>query len=133
MTKLFTLFMLLCIYSCSNPKNAMDDKLFGYLQSLSVDVNNSSVTIVDPAYCGSCTQETVNWLIEHAKANDGLKKYILTTSEIPKELAEQIPKNYQIIFTDKDKIARLGFGGAVSTNIIIMNNNIYNKTIIKGL
>lgn len=125
-------FLFLVLVSCS-AKNNDDEKLMAFLKSNRVETVNSAVVLVNPDFCGACTQETVDWLTKFDQQFQG-KKYIIKTAEIDSVLKVQLDKtDFKQILSSEEKVQRLGFGGAVSTLLKIKNDEIIEQKVIKGL
>jgi len=124
------LIMTLLAACTSNPK----DKIIDYLRSVKVDTQDASVIILNPDYCGSCTEEVVNWLIRYDASKDSRVKYILKTAEIPEHFAKKLQgTHYKQILVKGEKIDRLGYGGAISTHILVKDDEIVTERLIKEL
>jgi hypothetical protein len=128
--KIITLFVILV--SCSE-KNAETTRTLAFLQEYQIETKKTAVVMVNPNFCGACTQETVNWLIGFDKQFKG-KKYILKTAEIDSALNSQLAHtNYYQLLVPEERLQRLGFGGAVSTLLMIADNELIEEKVIKGL
>lgn len=125
------LFGLLFLASCKETKN---DKLVTFLKETHISTADASVTILNPDYCGSCTQEVINWLIRHDQQKSPKLKYILKTAEIPEDLAQQLKgTHYKQVLVKGEKIERLGFGGAISINVTVKDDAIVSEKLVKDL
>lgn len=128
--KIITLFVILV--SCSE-KNAENTKTLAFLQEHQVETKKTAVVMINPNFCGACTQETVDWLVRFDKQFKG-KKYILKTAEIDSALNSQLANTaYSQLLVPEEKLQRLGFGGAVSTLLLIEDNELIEEKVIKGL
>lgn len=123
------LFVFCIFYSCK-PNN--DEKLLDYLKTLHIQTQSSSITVIDPEFCGSCTMYTINWMNNHRSKNSFKKYYILTTGNIPNNLFKKLNANLFIIkHIDGIRLKRLGYGGAISYNISFDRQKNMSKKIIK--
>ena len=108
-------------------------KLKEYFAGLHIETKETSVIIIDPTYCGSCTQYTISWINKHRQKNHYRDYFILTTDTIPKVLSKGLlPDKFRIIQIDGTKLKRLGYGGYVSYNFTFDKNGEISKQIIKS-
>jgi len=131
--KTFKLFLLFLVFASCSGKSEDEQKILSFLKTKKVELSHSAVVLVNPNFCGSCTQETVDWIIGFDKKFKG-QKYLIKTGELDSILKVQLDKtHFQQILGSEVKIQRLGFGGAVSTLLLIENNGIADRKIIKEL
>lgn len=126
----FSLIFALSL-SCKN-QNDSNSNLKKHFESLNLNLKKTSISIIDPNYCGSCTSYTIHWLNIHRDSNVYEKYYILSTDSIPKNLLDSLNQNkYVIKIINGEKLKRQGLNGAVSYNIIFENKNFKARRIIK--
>lgn len=126
---LFSLFLLLL--SCK--EELTDSKLRAYLDTLGIKQKESSITAIDPNYCGSCTQFTINWINAHQSKREHKFYYILSTDSIPPNLFKSLHADqFKILIVTPEKLKRLGYGGAVSYNFIFDKEGKMSEQIIKA-
>ena len=124
------LVVLIFLFSCG--ERSEEDKIIHFLSELGVSTSNSSIVILNPDHCGSCTEETVDWLIAHDKSCQNKEKFILTTSEIPAKHMERISEtSFKIRSIDSEKIGRLGIPFSVSTHLVIFDEKLIEEQVIK--
>lgn len=122
-------FVLLLLFSC---KEANDSKLNAYLESMHIPQKESSISVIDPTYCGSCTQFTIHWMNTHRSKKEYKSYYILTTDSIPADLFKSLnSKSFHILIINPEKLKRLGYGGAVSYNFTFNKAGELKERVIK--
>lgn len=127
-----TINILLIAFLLCACKPTREEKLIRYLKALHMDTQSSSITVIDPEYCGSCTSYTINWMNNHRSKNQFRKYYILTTGTIPQNLYTKLHASRFIIKRiDGIRLKRLGYGGAISYNISFDAQNTMKREIIK--
>lgn len=120
------------LFSCQGNQKG-SDRLKEYFAGLNIETKETSVIIIDPTYCGSCTQYTISWINKHRQKNHYRDYFILTTDTIPKVLSKGLmPNKFRIIQIDGTKLKRLGYGGYVSYNFTFDKNGEISKQIIKS-
>lgn len=120
------------LFSCQGNQKP-SQKLREYFAGLNIKPKETSVIIIDPTYCGSCTQYTISWINKHRQKNHYRDYFILTTDTIPKVLSKDLmPNKFKIIRIDGTKLKRLGYGGYVSYNFTFDKNGELSKQIIKS-
>lgn len=124
---LLTIFILI---SCS--ENKMERKLKDYFSTLQIPLKETSVIVVDPTYCGSCTEYTISWINKHRNKNEYNDYFLLTTDTIPALLLKNLnTSHFKMIQIDGTKLKRLGYGGAVSYNFTFDKNGTLGEQLIK--
>lgn len=132
---LLSFFILSCTNRQKTTKNIQDKRnklLIEYLNSQNIRTTNLGLVIINPSYCGSCTEETIDWIVKYDKSNKKIDKRLITTGKIP-ESFDSILKltSFDISHSDQDDIGRLGFTFDVSVYCKIKDGIIIDHKLIK--
>lgn len=120
------IFFLGIVLSCSS--NTREDKMAQYLKKLGIP-ETSFVGLLNPGYCGSCTEYSIHWL---ASKKTSAKKAIVITSELKKEHRAQLQKaGYSFFNGDQNVMARNGITLSACTTIDLVDGEIESMKVIK--
>ena len=120
--------LLLLFLSCMSQMQTREQKMVQYFQKLGVP-QTAFVGLLNPDYCGSCTEYSINWLSSN---NTSAKKVIVTTGELKEEHKSRLEKaGYSFLKGDQNIIARNGITLTVCTVIQLENSEIKSMKTIK--
>ncbi len=139
---IYILVLLLSLSSCGSQKDEQttsevekitqeEQNVLAFFSSSGINISNSSIILLNPHYCGACTEETINWIVNQNQTFSG-HKYVLTTGDIPEEHKPQLDAtSFIIVPVNGKEVGRLGIAETASTHFLLKNDRIELEEIIK--
>lgn len=123
-----TAMLLLLFLSCTSQMQTREQKMVQYFQKLGIP-QTAFVGLLNPDYCGSCTEYSINQLISNKTS---AKKVIVTTGKLLKEHKSKLEKaGYSFLKGDQNIMSRNGITLTVCTVIQLENGEIKSMKTIK--
>lgn len=120
--------VLVLLLSCTAQTQTREQKIAHYFHELGVP-ETAFVGLLNPDYCGSCTEYSINRLIA---TRTSTKKVIVATGKMLKEHKSKLEKaGYSFIKGDQNIIARNGITLTVCTLIHLEKGEIKSMKTIK--
>jgi len=133
--QLIVLVLLFLAFGCTEHKH--DDffhtNMISYFNKLEIPLDNAVVVIINPEYCGACTDETIKKIDSIDKSmNNSVSKTIISTAKIPSKYIDIIDSSgFVTIIDTTDNLGRIGYYFQVSEAFFIRNESLEKKIVLK--
>jgi hypothetical protein len=116
------------VFSCST--KTREERVYEFLKKSGV-AENAFVGILNPDYCGSCTDYSIKWLQKKIIPSNQ-DKIILLTGKLKSDFKTKLYNaGYSFILVNQDRLGRLGITLTACTSIIVNEGKVISIQIVK--
>jgi hypothetical protein len=124
----FLILYLIGLLFVSCGEESREEKMAVYLMKIGVP-ETAFVALLNPDYCGSCTDYSINWLTNKKTTE---KKIIITTGELKEEHRFRLKEaGYTFLKGDRQMMARNGVTLSACTEINLDEGEVESMEIVK--